>query len=235
MSTDLARKFRIDLTTDLTLVASFVQLNGINDFDPGVTPNMEDTSAYDTNGVESSEVTMQSGLITATYFTRKNGGVEDPGQKLVRLAMGQFDAAARLGIRWYDKNGGPEAGSAVVIPQRKRATTGTKNVESWTATFTVTDGVLNLNITNPAAGALVPSLAAATPAAATAAHVLILTGANFTGTTGVTVGGVAVSSFVFVSDSQIAVVMPTGSAGSAPIIVTNAAGAGASFPYTRGA
>jgi len=49
------------------------------------------------------------------------------------------------------------------------------------------------------------------------------------------VGGTAVTNLTVIDDVTLAVTVPAGSAGAAAVIVTNAAGAGASFAYTRGA
>jgi hypothetical protein len=76
----------------------------------------------------------------------------------------------------------------------------------------------------------------ATPSGVGAAGQVQISGSAFTGTvvtTGVKFGGVNATSWIVVSDNTIVAVMPAGSAGSAPIIVTNAAGASSSFPYTR--
>jgi hypothetical protein len=51
-----------------------------------------------------------------------------------------------------------------------------------------------------------------------------LTGTNFTGTTGVTIGGVACTNVVVVSSTSITCVTPAGSAGDASVVVTNGSG-----------
>lgn len=81
----------------------------------------------------------------------------------------------------------------------------------------------------------VPVLLTATPSGQGAAKAVIVSGARFTGTTGVTVGGTAAASFAVISDSTLLVVLPAGAAGSAPIIVTNASGASTALAYTRAA
>lgn len=55
-----------------------------------------------------------------------------------------------------------------------------------------------------------------------------LTGSNFTGATGVTIGGVACTSVVVVSDTSITCVTPAGSAGDASVVVTNGSGSNSS-------
>lgn len=234
----LARRYRVDVTTDLTLAGSFSQVKKITDFDPNVTPNLEDASAYDTNGISAVEPTMQDATPTMTFLSNIVSSVRDPGQGILLAAVGQFGTAARVGLRWYDVNGlaGQDNGSAVIIPSVKRAQSGYKNLEAVTVTCRITDGTLNLGIANPIAGATVPVITSVTPSGAGAAAAIAIQGSNFTGTTGathVTIGGVNATSYTVISDSLVIAVMPAGSAGSAPVIVTNVAGASASFPYTR--
>lgn len=236
MTTTLARKFRVDVTTDLTLASGWTQLNGINDLDPEISPDMEDTSAYDTTGWSTSEPTMQSWTLKATFFRRIVSTVYDPGQELVRACVGQFTTAARCGVRWYDKNAGPEAYSGIAVVGWSRSNTATKNVEQAIATFTGTDIPLNLNISNPISGVGAPIITAVTPGTGATASAIAIMGQGFTGTTGashVTVGGTNATSYTVISDNLITAVVPAVSAGSAPIIVTNVTGASNSFAWTH--
>lgn len=236
MATTLSRKFRVDVTTDLTLASGWLQLNGIDDWSPQINPNMEETTAYDTTGWKTNEVTLQDWSATASLFRRIVSSTYDPGQELVRATQGQFGTAARLGVRWYDKNGGPEAYSGVAIPELNRANTGVSNVEKWSITFACTDIPLNINITNPYNVATAPVITSVTPSGAAAGNAILIVGAYFTGTvptTGVKVGGVNATSWTVQNDGLITAVVPAGSAGSAPVVVTNATGASAAFPYTR--
>lgn len=239
MSTLLARRMRIDVTSDLTLASGFVQLSRPTDFDPNITSNIEDATAYDTNGISAGEVTMVDCAPSITWLSQLAGGVRDPGQTLVLATVGQFDTAARFGMRWYDKSGltGPDNGSGVFLASVKRAATGVKNLESVTATCAVTDGILNIGISNPGTAPAVPTIVKASPTAQSVGKIITLTGSGFIGTTGITIGGVSVATGAFTpeNDNQLVFVVPAGSAGSAPIIVTNAIGASASFGYTRGA
>lgn len=236
MSTDLARKFRVDVTTDLALAGGWVQLNGMNDFSHNVTPNLEDASAYDTNGSGSVEKTFEEWAAEATVFRRSTAGVLDAGQELVRLrSFGQFGDLCRVGVRFYDKNGGPEAYQGVAIVTWKRAQSGVKNLDAATITFTGTD-IPIAPITNPGTAAAAPVVLSATPSGVAAGGLVKITGAGFTGTvvtTGVKFGGVNATSWNVVSDQVIVAVMPAGAAGSAPVVVTNTVGASAAFPYTR--
>ncbi len=62
--------------------------------------------------------------------------------------------------------------------------------------------------------------------------ILYLTGTNFVGTTGVTVGGTAAADFFVVDDQHLILTTPAKSAGSHNIVATNATGASAGFAVT---
>lgn len=93
-------------------------------------------------------------------------------------------------------------------------------------------GYFWLGGTAPVGGPVVTS---ALPSGAAETETVTLTGSGLTGATGVTVGGVAGTSLTVVSDTSATFAMPAGSAGSAPIVVTTAAGSSTPFAYTRGA
>jgi hypothetical protein len=238
MSNTLARKFRGDVTTDLTLSGGWVEVKGIDDLQPQIPAVTEDTSAYDTNGWGSMEITMYNWSAVLSFFRRAVSGVYDPGQEILRACQGQFGNGARVGFRWYDKNGGPEAYSGVAIVDWKRANTNVKNVEKAQVTLTGTDVPLNVGISNPGVAPAAPVITGASPAAVGTGGLLEILGVGFTGTTGashVTIGGTNMASYIVVSDVLIVAVLPSGSAGSANIVVTNATGPSAAFAYTRGA
>ena len=73
-----------------------------------------------------------------------------------------------------------------------------------------------------------PMVTALSPASGptTGGDALTLTGTGFAGTPGVTVGGVAATSIVVVSDTQITATAPAGSAGARDVAVTTIAGTG---------
>lgn len=79
----------------------------------------------------------------------------------------------------------------------------------------------------------VPTISTVLPSGAAAAQLVTITGDYFTGATAVTFSGVAAADFELVSATKIVASLPAGSAGSAPVIVTNAAGASAAKAYTR--
>lgn len=233
MSTALARKFRVDLTTDLTLAAGWTQLNGINDLKPDVSPNLVEASAYDTNGWDSFEVTSNAWTLVAGFYRRKDGaGIYDPGQEIARACIGQFGDAGRVGVRWYDKNGSTEAYKGVGLVKWEKANTGVKDLESVTLTLTG-DGEL-LKITNPGVAATAPVVLSALPSGAAAGELVEIHGTAFTGATQVKFGATSAADYVVSSDSLIVASMPAGTAGAANITVTNSVGTSNALAYTRG-
>ncbi|WP_065961274.1 IPT/TIG domain-containing protein [Curtobacterium sp. UCD-KPL2560] len=235
MPTALARKFALQVTNDLTLQSGFIPVKGVNDLAHNINPNLEDASDYDANGWASSEVTMQDYSIDAGFYRRVNAGVLDPGQELIRACIGQFDSAARLGFRMFDKTGGPEAYSGVVIPTWKRSNTGVKNLDQVTATLTGTDVPLNIGITNPYQVTLNPVVTAVSPGGKGSGTAVAISGTGFTNASAVKFGATAATSFSVVSDQLITAILPTGSAGAAPVTVTTPVGTSNAAAYTRAA
>ena len=236
MSTALARKFRVDVTADLTLAGGWVELKGIYGLKPDVTPQTIDTSAYDTSGWAANEVVGNGWAVNTDVMRRTTSGVYDPGQELARARVGQTGDGSRIGVRWYDKNGGPEASQGVALVGWSRAKDGVPDPDAATIVLTG-DGALTV-ITNPGVAATVPLILSALPSGVAVGGQVTISGAAFTGTvatTGVKFGATNATSWAFVSDNVLVAVMPTGVAGAANITVTNAVGVSLAFPYTRGA
>ncbi|WP_294978369.1 phage tail tube protein [uncultured Microbacterium sp.] len=233
MPTALARRFRVDVS-DLATPNAWVPFKGINDFSPPVTPNLQAADDYDTGGWSAFEKTMQAWVATIKALRKTTAGVFDPGQELVRSKQLGFADAARINVRWYDRNGAPEAFQGVAIVGWVPSKTGVVDLDEITCTLTG-DGTL-APIVNPGTAATAAIIMAATPSGAAAGSMVQISGSGFAGTTGATgvkFGGVNASSYIVVSDSLIVAIMPAGSAGSAPIVVTNPVGASTAFPYTR--
>ncbi|TFD80914.1 hypothetical protein E3T53_04445 [Cryobacterium psychrophilum] len=85
----------------------------------------------------------------------------------------------------------------------------------------------------PAPGTALPTITSALPTGMGAGSTVELVGTGFTGATAVTVGGVAAAMFTVNSATSITLAMPTGSAGSSPIVVTTPVGASVAKAYTR--
>lgn len=234
MPNALARRFLVDVSPDGT---TWTRLKGITDFAPNENPTNQAADTYDTNGFNAFEKTMTGWKLTVKFLRPTTASVpSDPGQAIVSAARFQFGTSARVYVRWYDRYGyTSENYSGYALVDWQQSKTGSADIEEVTVNFNG-DGVLT-PISNPYAAAAVPVIISATPTAQTTGKILTITGSNFTGTvptTGVTIGGTNATSWVVQSDTVITAVMPTGSAGSAAIVVTNGVGASSSFAYTRG-
>jgi hypothetical protein len=213
-----------------------LQVTGLTDLNPQITPNKVDSSTYDSNGWSSFEITMQAWSVALKALRQPSAGVYPAAQELIRACQTQFGDAARVYVRWYDKTGAPEAFSGRAIVEWNAAKTAVTDLNEVQITLTG-DGALTA-ITNPYAAAAIPVITAATPAGVSVGNQVQITGSGFTGTvvtTGVKFGATNATSWTVVSDSTIVAIMPAGSAGAANITVTNAAGASTAFNYTRGA
>jgi hypothetical protein len=234
---DLARRIRVDVTlvTTTGLDGSWTQLKGLTDVNFQITPTKVDATSYDTNGWTDSDVTLNafSGMVKCNR--QSNAGVQDPGQLLLTACVGKFAPNNYLYTRWYDKDGKSEPsfyGLAIIEQSSSKTAVGDLDEDQ----FSFTGKGAAIAIANPASAAAVPVILAAAPSGVAAGGQVQISGQGFTGTvatTGVKFGGVNATSWIVLSDTTIVAIMPAGSAGSAPIIVTNALGASASFPYVR--
>jgi hypothetical protein len=233
MSTSLARRFKFQVSADNT---NWLSIAGVTDLSPNETPTLVAADDYDSNGFSNWEKTLTGAKVVLKSNRKTTSGVFDPGQELVRQARFQFGDQARVYVRWYDRNGAPEAYTGRALVDWQQSKTGVADLEEVTMTFTI-DGVLS-SITNPYATTSVPVIASATPSGVSVGNQVTITGNGFTGTiatTGVKFGATNATGWTVVSDSLIVAIMPAGSAGAANIVVTNATGASTAFAYTRGA
>lgn len=221
--------------------SSWLSLPGRNDNNPAFTPTKVDATDVDTSGFTNTEITLQAGVYTAKWNSLSSGGVMAPAHELVEATQGQFGDAIRLPFRFFDNDGGSRGWSGIAVVELTQSKTAVADLREMTATFTW-DGAptkmtqSQINAAVAALSASVPVIAAATPSGQGAAAALVIVGQGFAGVTGashVTIGGVNAASYFVENDSRIVAVMPAGSAGSAPIIVTNVTGASNPFPYTR--
>lgn len=230
MTTALARDYKVDVSSD---AAAWLSLKGINDLADAENPTLQPTDDFDTDGFNSFEKTMTGGKLTAKVFRKKNAGAFDPAQELCRARRFKFDEAARIYVRWYDKNGGDEAHQMYALVDWNASKTAVTDVAEVTITFTA-DGVVS-DIDNPIAGTTVPVITGATPPNAATGDEVEITGQGFTGATSVKFGAVSATEYVVVSDTVIVAVMPTGSAGAAAVTVVTPGGTSNALDYTRDA
>ncbi|TIH33678.1 phage tail tube protein [Subtercola vilae] len=232
MSVALARRFRVDISTDNT---TWVKYGGITDFASTENPTTQAADTYDTNGFNGFEKTMTGWQNVVKALMPTTAGIpSDPGQLLADQTRFQFGSLARLYTRWYDRNGGLDAWTGIALVDWNQSKTGVADIDEVTVTFKG-DGALT-RISNPFNAPVVPVVTSASPSGAAAGAQVTIGGSGFLttmATTGVKFGGVNASSWVIISDSVLVAIMPTGSAGSAPVTVTNGIGTSNALAYTR--
>lgn len=147
----LARRWRMDVNIGTAASPNWQLCPGITEFQPTMPPNIEDSSDYDGNGWAGNTKTGQAWEIAATFNRKINDQtkVYNPVHEFLRLASLAFGSASYVPVRFYDRNGLPEAytGSTLVTwePQGGEYTA----LDQVSITLTG-DGALT-SITNPAA------------------------------------------------------------------------------------
>ncbi|SFN66127.1 IPT/TIG domain-containing protein [Mycetocola miduiensis] len=107
--------------------------------------------------------------------------------------------------------------------------TGFADKGGWTFTLT-NDGVVD-RIVSPIAGTGIPILESATPAGQSVGDLIVVRGYGLASAVSATIGGEPVTELRIVDNYAAVIQIPAAVAGSAPIIVTNAAGASLALPY----
>lgn len=152
-TTLLARRLRVDVNTawpEQGEDAEWVQLIGITELTPVVSePNLEDDGAYEDDGWGSQEKTGQSWQLEATVMLRESAGQIAEVHNYLRRASIAFGSASRAHVRWYDRDGQPEAYMGVGVVQWARANSGLTDLDA--ATITVHGRGRLHEIDNPAA------------------------------------------------------------------------------------
>jgi hypothetical protein len=218
MTTALARRYRADVSKD---GINWVQIMGMNDFNPAIDRTTQDSSDYESDGWGSSEITMQAWSVDIKANRKTNSGVFDPGQELCRLASDKFGEDARLYVRWYDKNGGTEAYQGRGIVEFSRSKTGVTDLDE--AEIKITGDGARKEIPNPLSSTSAPAITAISPASVKVGALLQLTGSGFTGATAVDFGSTAATVYTVVSDGLIVATVPD-AVGTQSVTVTTPAG-----------
>ena len=230
---DAANKFvfQVDTSNSTTLgTGTWLTVFGCDSSVPVKTDNMVDITNFDTVGWSAFQPFLSGWTATLSLFRMRYPTAYDAGQEFLRAAN---EAKSQLHVRIFDRTGGSEAYEGFGYVQWENQSGGPNDPLKVNATFTG-NGARTV-ISNPVATNSAPVVSSATPSGAAVGTLLRILGSFFTGATTVTIGGVSVVQKDIVSDNQIEILVPAGTAGSAPIIVTNTTGASNSLAYTRGA
>lgn len=113
LSTSLMAKWKFQVKDSS---GTYIDVRGLEQFQPAVEQTLQDDTDFDSvdeaSGISwKSQVITQLGWSLNCKLARKTaaGYVEDPGQKILRLASVQSGADSLVDCRWYDRNGGEEA------------------------------------------------------------------------------------------------------------------------------
>jgi len=235
-----ASKWYLDVdANDGVGTASWLPVLGMQNFvfnpDNG---HLEDDSDYDSGGYQSQTKTATAWTAQGTVARKvlaSDATSYDPGQEHLRSkSIGKVGPSATVNVRIYEMQpNGPRVeaytGKATITWQPQ----GGAMTALDTVQFTLTGQGQLATIAHPDTGSAVPTQsgvtlpAGQTTVAAAGGDTIVVHGNHFTGTTGITIGGTAVAAhgFVVVSDGEVSITTPAHAAGSATIVITNAAGA----------
>ncbi|MER5769551.1 phage tail tube protein [Streptomyces sp. NPDC001985] len=116
--TALARRWRLDINMGTDLAPDWALVPGVTEFQWTAEPNHEDATSYDTDGWKENTKTGQEWEVEAT-FNRKaspDSTTYAATHEKLRLASFAYGDASKVPVRFYDRNGLPEAytGTALV-------------------------------------------------------------------------------------------------------------------------
>lgn len=211
-------------------------LGDANNFNPVPTPVTQTRENYGNKGLPAVEKIGDSWVVSFNVEVVRN-----PTTKAVAAAMQWYvellniansnGAGNKADFRWFDAYD-----SAIPAHEGTFSVTAVDQFNAYNeklgSTFTLTSDGVVADIVSPIAGTGVPLIESVlTPAGKTVGDVIVIRGYKFGGTVSLTIDGQATPKFQVIDDRTLTAIIPTGVTGAAPIIVTNAAGASASFSY----
>jgi hypothetical protein len=148
----LARKFAVDINTGTTLVPVWTRIGGMMEFNDPLNPTLEDDSDYDSGWGSVTKTQLKYQLVMKIVRRHNPDDVTeyDAGQEALRTRSTAFGGDGWADVRWYDREGGPEAyrGTTEVTWQRAGGPTTALD----TVTVTLDGKGERTDITNPLAG-----------------------------------------------------------------------------------
>lgn len=224
-----ARKWKLDVDlADAPAAANWQPVLGVQDFKPMNDPTLQDDGTYDDEGYGSSSKTGLTWSLEVDLVRRRavtNDTVYDAGQERLRTQADLFGQLGVAHVRWYDREGGPEAyeGWAEVAWAPK----GGKRTDLEVVSVKLSGRGKRNPITNPLADPpQAPAVTSVAPAGGGIAGgtQVDIRGGQFVGVTAVKFGATAAASYIVVSDSRIVATAPAHAAGAVDVEVTTPAG-----------
>lgn len=241
----LGHSYEYGLDVNIGTIASPVwqSVRRASDIQPNPTPRVQPAQSYDDFGADNNEVTGWTPNLSFSVLGNRSTstGLYLPEIEAILAAIkpSATGDAAVLEARWYHK---PETGTpnpndayqALFTVTVQRANVGADGaVERFNVTLAGKGPATE--IANPFTGwgGALPTIASALPEGQGTGELITITGTGFIGTTGITVNAIAATEFTVLGDATLVAVLPTDTAGTVDIIVTNATGPSAAFSYTR--
>lgn len=132
---------------------SWVRVGGLTQVAPSVDTNMEDDSDFDGDGWGSDQVTQRKWKIECEGRRKRRAGqtayVADPGQEIIRAAGEVVGIGATVEVRWYRKDGAPDAYTGYAAVQWGGGGGSVTDLEPFS--FTLNGQGKRTAITNPTA------------------------------------------------------------------------------------
>lgn len=231
----LARKWTLEVNTNGSPAnfasPTWTTVKGLSEFTPdNLIPNLEDDNVYEDGGWQGQTKTALAWQVAGKLMRRtvpSDVTSYDPGQEKLRALARVFGPSGVGDFRWYDRDGGPEAfrGWGNVT----WAADGGSTTDLETVSFTLDGKGPNTIITNPnAPGGVLPAITSVTPstvaAASTLGFLVTVKGDYFIGTVSMLIGVTAITQFAVIDRYTIIASLPTKTAATYDIRVTNATG-----------
>lgn len=112
LTSTLARKWAVDVDVSVAQDGSdYIAIRAMNSVKPDIADTTQDDTDFESDGWGSDTKTLLKWSL-ALGLIRKIGQISsnyDPGQEAIRAASDQFGTAGVVRVRWYDRDGGPEA------------------------------------------------------------------------------------------------------------------------------
>lgn len=115
--TALARRWRLDVNMGTTLAKDYQLCPAITEFQWTAPPNIENSTSYDTEGWAENTKTAQEWQVEMT-FNRKStpdSTAYSPVHEKLRRAFLKYGAESEVQVRFYDRNGLPEAYEGIAL------------------------------------------------------------------------------------------------------------------------
>ena len=168
----------------------------------------------------------QSAAINTAFGTALSAKVQDGSGNPVANEIVTFTAPASGASGTF--------ASGLITATATTGSNGVATASAFTAnatggSYTVTATLDSLSASFNLSNLLPPTVTAVSPSSGPTAGgtSVTITGTNFTGATGITIGGAAATSVVVVSNTSITAVTPAGAAGTASVVVTTPGGSNA--------